>query len=428
MGSLWARARAAFRFDVVPPEDISQVPSRALVAALGGAMSRAGVSVSREAILSIPEVEACLRVISQAVARCPLKLRARDAGGGWVDAEQSPLWEILHDLPNPEQTATAFRAQMTRDLIAYERAFAQVVRRPSGQVMSLWRLDPMRMTVDRDEQNRKRYTYQLADGQTEVWTFDADRPPILDLEYASPIGRCRELWGLALAVEQYASAFFANGARLSGLLSSPQDDLDDETVRDLREQFRAMSSGVANAHGIGVVTGGMSFTPIAAENDKAQLLELRKLVGHQICGVMGVPPHKIADLERATFSNIEHQDREFVANTCDPMFVLWEQSIRRDLLTTRQYPNYRAVFAREALIQTDTKARLEAIAVGRQNGIYSVNDSRRKLEENLIPASAGGDLYHMNGNMVTLTGGRSDASGSGLELPGASGEPIGQVM
>lgn len=396
--------RASLRFDTVAPESISQNPSRALLSALGGHLSPTGLSVSLSAILNLPEVEACIRVIAQGVGRCPLKVRVRDTQGSWTDATEAPLWEILHDLPNPEQTASAFRVALTRDLLAHEHAYAQIVRRPTGQPLSLWRLDPERMTVDRDAGNRKRYTYRLADGSTHVFLFDADKPPLLDLEYPSPVRRCRDLFALALAVQHYTAAFFGNGARLSGILHTDQARLDDAVVRQLQERFAAMNTGLANAHKVAVVTGGLKFQPITAQNDDAQLLEFQKQIGRQICGVFGVPPHKIGDLERATFSNIENQDREFVSGTLDPMFILWEQSIRRDLLSTRQYPNYRAVFDREALIQSDLKSRIDALAVGRQNGIFSANDVRRKLEENAIAADLGGDLYHMNGNMVPLVG------------------------
>ena len=426
MSTWWSRVRASLRFDSVAPESISQNPSRALLSALGGYLSATGQSVSLSAILSLPEVEGCIRVIAQGLGRCPLKVRVRDAQGGWTDATEVPLWELLHDLPNPEQTASAFRVQLTRDLLAYEHAYAQIVRKPNGQPQALWRLDPERMAVDRDASNRKRYTYRLSDGTSQVFLFDADRPPILDLEYPSPVRRCRELFALALAVEQYAAAFFANGARLSGILRTDQTNVSEDVVRKLQERFAAMNTGLSNAHKVALVTGGVQFQPISAQNDEAQLLDFQKQIGRQICGVFGVPPHKIADLERATFSNIEHQDREFVAGTLDPMFVLWEQSIRRDLLSTRQYPNYRAVFDREALIQSDLQSRITALSVGRQNGIFSANDVRRKLEENPIAVAEGGDLYHMNGNMVPLTG--LVSAGSSLSSGLAPSPVTEQVM
>jgi hypothetical protein len=83
---------------------------------------------------------------------------------------------------------------------------------------------------------------------------------------------------------------------------------------------------------------------------------------------------------------------------------MWEQAIRRDVLTTRQYPRYQVVFDREALIEADAQSRMAALATGRQNGIFSANDVRRKLNENPIPEAEGGNLYHMNGTMIPLTG------------------------
>ena len=123
-----------------------------------------------------------------------------------------------------------------------------------------------------------------------------------------------------------------------------------------------------------------------------------------IAGAFRVPPHKIGDLERATFSNIEAQDRDYVNSSLNPYLVMWEQALRRDVLTTRQYPQYQVIFDREALIEADSVSRANGLAIGRQNGWWSANDVRRKLHENPIPADEGGDEYHMNGNMIPLTG------------------------
>ena len=91
------------------------------------------------------------------------------------------------------------------------------------------------------------------------------------------------------------------------------------------------------------------------------------------------------------------------AGTLDPFFVLWESAIRRDLLTTRQYPLYDVAFDRSTLIRADIKSLHDALARGRDAGFYSANDVRRKLGENPIPAAEGGDLYLVNGNLKPAT-------------------------
>jgi len=283
--------------------------------------------------------------------------------------------------------------------LAVRTRFAEIVRRPNGTVQALWPLDSAKMDVKRDGLNRKVYVYRPDSGEPIVWTFDPDRPPLLELRHPSPIQQCRDLIGLAMAIDMYGGKFFAHGARLSGLLMA-KEGLKPDQRQKIRQTFTEMYAGVANSHRVGVIEGEVEFKPLTSPNDEAQFNETRKMVRSLIAGAFRVPSHKINDLDRATFSNIEAQDRDYVNSGLDPYLVLWEQAIRRDLLTTRQYPRYQATFDREALIQADSQSRAQGFAQGRQNGWYSVNDIRQKLGENPIPSAEGGDLYHMNGTMV----------------------------
>ncbi len=364
-------------------------------------LSSAGINVTPDTAMQVPDVFSCVNVLAQDVGRCPLKLRVKD--GGWKDADSHPLWETLHDLPNPEMAAAEFRSAMMRQLLAHEAAYAEIVRRPNGTIQALWPLDSSRMTVDRDGLNRKRYRYRVDGRDPIVWVFDADRPPLLELRHPSPIHQCKDAIGLAMAIDMYGSKFFANGARLSGLLVS-KAGLKAAQRQGILDAFRSMYAGVKNSHRVGVLEGDLEFKPLTSPNDEAQFHESRKLVRSLIAGAFRVPSHKINDLERATFSNIEAQDRDYVNSGLDPYLVLWEQAIRRDLLTTRQYPRYQATFDREALIQADSASRAAGFAQGRQNGWYSVNDIRQKLGENPVDEGKGGDDYHMNGSFQPLTG------------------------
>jgi phage portal protein BeeE len=115
--------------------------------------------------------------------------------------------------------------------------------------------------------------------------------------------------------------------------------------------------------------------------------------------MFGVPPHKIGDLEKATFSNIEHQALEFVTDAILPRVTMWEQAIQRDLLrgdTTRY-----AKFNLAALLRGDAKSRAEALAIWRRNGIISGNEWRALEEMNPIEGD-GGDTYIVEKNMIPL--------------------------
>ncbi|MEN6526641.1 MAG: phage portal protein, partial [Candidatus Polarisedimenticolia bacterium] len=160
-----------------------------------------GVTVTPERALTIPAVFACVQVLSQDVARTPLKLRRRVGEGAYEDAVDHDLFELLHDLPNPEQTAYGFKAALMLSQLTYGRAYAEIVRR-EGRVVALWPLDARMMRVDREPgTRRKRWTY-AAGGQTMTWLFDPSTPPVFELVHETPIARCRELIGIALALQR----------------------------------------------------------------------------------------------------------------------------------------------------------------------------------------------------------------------------------
>lgn len=369
----------------------------------GSVATDAGVNVTEATAVSVPDVFACLHVISQDVARCPIKYQQRTPDGEWYDADRHPFWDLLQALPNPETTACDFWASLVRDVQVYGAAYAEIVRNGVGEPQALWRLDPARMTLGRDALSRKTYRYKAAaaGAPDTVWTFDANRPPLLELHGWSWVQQCRNLIGTAMALDTYGAKYFANGARPSGVLQTA-GTLSPEAAARLAKSWSASYAGAANAHKVAVLEQGLEFKSMAAANTDAQFIESRRFLTERICGVAGVPPHKIAELARATNNNIEQQSRDYIERL-SPYFTMIEQAIRRDLLTARTWPRYRAVFDRESLVQTDIASLAAAYATFRQNGVYSANDIRRKLHENPIE-DAGGDSYHMNGAMVPLTG------------------------
>ena len=385
--------------------DSLENPSVALYQALTGMdePSTSGISLSDEQAANVPDAFACIQVISQDIARCPLRLRKQLDDGGHEDAIGHPLWELLHDLANPETTAYQFKEDMQRNLLTYEKAYAEIVRSPRGEIVSLWALDPRNMTVSRDGMNRKIYSYRVGLGQPIKWAFDPSRPPILELSHRSPLKKCRDLIAMAYAMELYGAKFFANGARVSGVLEVPAGvSLHSEARINMRESFTKFFGGVKNAHKVALLEGGTTFKQVSAQNDEAQFNQTRKLVRAQIAGIFRVPPHKIGDLERATFSNIEEQGIDYV-NSLSPFLRQWAQAIRRDLLTTRQYPRYEVAFDTDELTQASITVKYAAMAVLRQNGLASANDILRKLNENPIGTADGGDVYLINGNMVPVS-------------------------
>lgn len=123
----------------------------------------------------------------------------------------------------------------------------------------------------------------------------------------------------------------------------------------------------------------------------------RKFQVTEIARAFGVPPHLIGDMERATFSNIEHQYMEFLQFSLGPYLRQIEQVIHASLMTPAERRVYFVEHVRDSILQADTMTRFQAHALGRQWGWLSVNDIRAL--ENMNPV-AGGDEYLVPLNMT----------------------------
>ncbi len=146
----------------------------------------------------------------------------------------------------------------------------------------------------------------------------------------------------------------------------------------------------------------MTFTRISMPNNEAQFLETRKFQVSEICRIYRVPPHMIGDLDRATFSNIEHQSISFAVHTIRPWLVRIEQAMNRALFPEKEKGVFYVRFNMDGLMRGDYKSRMEGYAIGRQNGWLSANDIRALENMNPIPENQGGNVYLVNGNMIPI--------------------------
>jgi len=376
--------------------------------------SSSDVSVNERTALATTGVYACVRIISEAIACLPLNLEKHDGNGSRI-ATEHPLHDVLYTMPNVEMTSFIFRETIMSHLLLWGNGYAQIIRDNSGRVKYLYPLMPNKMDVWRDDNGEIFYTYyrnrdekRPADFKAKDGGITLRREDVLHFKGLgfdglvgySPIAIARNAIGMSIAAENYGATFFANGANPSGVLEHPEGLGKDSTL-DIRETWNALYRGSGN-HSIAVLDDGLKFKAITIPPDQAQFLETRKYQLGEIARIFGVPPHMIADLERATFSNIEHQSIEFVTRTINPWVKRLEQCMDLALLSPAERKHYSIRFNLDAMLRGDYKTRMEGYKIGRQNGWLSANDIRDLEHMNPIPAEDGGDKYFVNANMVEL--------------------------
>ena len=385
-----------------------------------GGETSAGVEVTPDTSLSYSAVFACVRVIAEDVSSLSLMLYRRLARGK-ERAVEHPLYRLLHDMPNPEMTSQELRETLTGHVALWGNGYAEIERDRGGRVMGLWPLRPDRMRVRR-ERGRLVYEYRVGG---ETVTLDGARVMHLrglggnGIVGYSPIALQRNAVGLGLATEEFGARFFANGAR-PGLVLSHPGQLPPAAQENLRQSWSQQHEGLSRAHRIAVLEEGMTITQIGIPPEDAQFLETRRFQALEIARIFRVPPHMIGDLERATFSNIEHQAIQYVDGTLLPWLRRWEMRIGADLLSEAEKKTLFAEHLVDGKLRGDTVTRYQAYMTGRQGGWLSVNDIRER--ENMNPV-VGGDEYLQPLNMVAA--GEQGSGGAGGE-EGARGLGAGE--
>jgi len=375
----------------------------------GGTTS--GKMVNEHTALQTTAVYACVRILAETVAGLPLHVYQYRMDGSKERFPQHPLYNLLHNEPNPEMTSFVFRETLMSHLLLWGNAYAQIVRNGRGQPVALYPLLPNKMDVSRAPNGELRYTYyrdvdesglKPKGGYVTLRKDEVLHIPGLGFDGLigySPIAMAKNAIGMALATEEYGASFFANGANPGGVLEHPGVIKDVQRVKD---SWNAAYQGSGNAHRIAVLEENMHFQAIGIPPEQAQFLETRKFQINEIARIFRVPPHMVGDLEKSSFSNIEQQSLEFVKFTLDPWVVRWEQSLCQALLLPSEKSDVFIRFNLDGLLRGDYASRMTGYATGRQNGWLSANDIRELEDMNRIPASEGGDLFLVNGSMTKL--------------------------
>ena len=357
-----------------------------------------GKTVNERTAMQTTAVYACVRILAETIASLPLNTYQYTENGKEKAIDHN-LYHLLHNEPNPEMTSFVFRETLMSHLLLWGNAYIQIIRDGRGRVLALYPLLPDRMTVDRTSSGELCYEYQKDTGYVILRKEEVLHIPGLGFDGLvgySPIAMAKNAIGMAIATEEYGAKLFANGANPGGVLEHPGVVKDPARVR---ESWNAVYQGSSNAHRVAVLEEGMKFQSIGIPPEQAQFLETRKFQTEEICRIFRVPPHLVASLDRATFSNIEHQSISFVVHTIRPWLVRLEQSINKALFTDAEKKTYFISFVVEGLLRGDYMSRMQGYAVGIQNGFLSPNDVRSLENMNTIE---NGNVYAVNGNMVKL--------------------------
>jgi hypothetical protein len=161
--------------------------------------------------------------------------------------------------------------------------------------------------------------------------------------------------------------------------------------KSLIESWEKMHQGLSNSHRLQVLEEGMKWRTTGIEPEKAQALEVQKYTVDDCSRIFNIPPHKLGSMDRATFSNIEEQNIDFLTSTMLYWFRKWEQECNYKLFMPSEQGRLFCEILVEGLLRGKTLSRYQAYNIGRNAGFLSANDIREK--ENMNSIGPDGDIY-----------------------------------
>jgi len=364
------------------------------------ASSRGYGSINEDRALQSTAVYGCIKTIAEDAGSLPLFVKSRTKDRKHQDKlYDHPLYTILHDQPNPETSAIEFREALTAHAALTGDAYAKIVR-DGDRVIAMWQLMPYNVRLKRTQAGALQYVV-TENGVPKDYAardiFHLRGFGITGLKGNNILEYARKTIGLTLDQIDYSQKFFDNDATPGIVLQHP-GKLGPEGVKGVKKAWK----DAVDSHDVAVTQEGLIVNPIGTTNVEAQLTEQRRFQILEVCRLFRMPPHKLADLERATFSNIEQSAIEYYTNTLRPWLVRWEQTIQRCLLVNE--PNVFAEHAIEGLLRGDFKTQTDGFARMLEKGVYAINEVRAYMGLNPVD---GGDEHYVQLNMQAV----SDALG-----------------
>ena len=363
-----------------------------------GSTTGSTASVTNEQAMRLNTVYACVKVLSDTMATLPCRLY-RETKGGTELHSTSPLDTLMLNSPNEYQTGAEFFSYVMVNLCLSGNFYGYVNRTSSGAVVEILPLKTENVSVQQDSQYNVIYVVTFDDGRRDVMTPDQIlhiRGMSMDgVTGVSPIQYNGNTLGAGIDARDYAAKVFTNDATPRGVLHT-DGILDDDSFENIKKSWNASHGGVGNSHKVAILEQGLKFQAVSLSPDDVQLLDMRKYTRSEICAMFRVPPHMIGDLDRATFSNIEHQDLAFYKATMLPYLMLIEARLNKALLnvTTQCFK-----FDTANLLRTDMGTRVETYNTLISAGVMSPNEARKELGYN---PREGGDEYVSQSNNLTF--------------------------
>lgn len=381
-----------------------------------GAWQR-NVEVNQQAVLAYFAVYSCITLISADIGKLRLRLVERTRSGVWEEVEGvSPFWPVLRK-PNRYQTRQKFIEQWVTSKLIHGNTYVLKERDARGIVVSMYVLDPARVTplIANDGgvyyQLQDDFLAQVPTGLPAVPASEIIHDTMVCLHHPlvgiSPIYACGLAATQGLKIQENSAKFFENGSRPGGVLTAPAHIADD-TAKRIKEHWDNNFTG-ENAGKVAVLGDGLKYEQLALSAVDAQLIEQLKMTAEQVCSAFHVPAWKIGVGAMPTYQNAEILNQIYYSDCLQSLIESAEAHLDEGLgLTAVQGKTLGVDFNVDDLIRMDNRSKVEAVEKAIGSGGVSPDEARRRWLD-LPPVEGGSSPYMQQQNYSLAALAKRDA-------------------
>jgi HK97 family phage portal protein len=382
------------------------------------ARTLSAINVTPDTAVTIPAVWACIRYLSQAVGVLPWRVMLDVKEGSQIQPGHM-IDKLLSKRPSAEWSSLQFRETLTHWALRWGNGYAEIEPDQAGRPYALWPIHPERVLVcramepgfdnygDPIEVGDLYYEIGLGPmggGSSAAVTLLPKRIFHIRGFGEGPVGvnvitYAAESLGWVKAAQLFGASFFGNGANLSTVVVNKKP-LKPGGLKLQRAEFENLYKGPRNANRTAFLDNDADVKTLGLDAEKSQLVETNQALVADVCRWFGVPPHKVMDLSRATFSNIEHQAIEVVVDSVSPWVKRFEDEADFKLFGATNRQGYYTKIDMRALMRGDTASRIAYYDGMSKLGAFSPNRILQLENENTIGPA--GDIHTMQSQNITL--------------------------
>ena len=367
-----------------------------------------------EKVLSEATYFACLKILSEALGKLPLKLLRYNDKNGVSTMRKHYLYKVLHDRPNPHMTATTFWSTVEYNRNHWGNAYVWI--QGAGNNLKLWILPSENVEVWYDnakalaDQPDIYYLYSAGDkvykfGSEEILHFKSSNT--LDgVVGISVQDQLKTTIGGSIKSQKMLNKMYESGFTAKAVLQYT-GSLSDENVKAFVAGIESYSKGDLKDDGIENIIPiplGSTLTPLNVKLADNQFIEVKHYTSGQIAAAFGIKPYQYNDLSKSSYASAEAQQLSFYVDTLLYIIKQYEEELNYKLLSPEEISQgYHFKFNVAVILRADLATQIKTLSQGVSNFIYTPNEARAMLD---LESKEGGDRLLGNGASipVELTG------------------------